>query len=168
LQLVRTKPLARSEFIALMAVLVSMKALAIDAMLPALTQIGNDLNIAHANDRQLIITSIFLGVSMGVLGYGIAADSLGRKRPVYFGIMIFILGSLLSAVSTNFTLMLIGRVMQGFGAAGPYVLAIAIIRDRYQGSQMAELMSLILMIFIIVPDERVIAKGARFPQKFCV
>ena len=143
--------LGRPEFVAVMACLISLEALAIDSMLPALAHIGSDLHISYANDRQLIITSIFLGVALGVLGYGMAGDSLGRKRPIYFGLFVFVLGSILCAYSENFTFMLLGRMLQGFGAAGPYVLSTALIRDLYKGKQMAEIMSLVVMIFILVP-----------------
>lgn len=151
MKLIPTKPLPRFEFITLMACMVALEALSIDAMLPALAQMGSDLNITNANDRQLIITSIFLGVALGILAYGIAGDSLGRKRPIYLGLIVFILGTLLCAFSDSFSLMLVGRVLQGLGAAGPYVLSTALIRDMYKGRQMAEIMSLILMIFIVVP-----------------
>lgn len=151
LESVKTKPLPRREFVALMTCMLALEALAIDSMLPALGHMGSDLAISYANDRQLIITSIFLGVALGVLGYGIAGDSLGRKRPVYFGLFVFVLGSILCALSDNFTTMLFGRVLQGLGAAGPYVLSTALIRDMYKGRQMAEIMSLVLMAFIFVP-----------------
>jgi len=146
-----TKPLARPEFITLMACMAALEALAIDMMLPALSQIGGDLSISHTNERQLIITSIFLGVALGILGYGIAGDSLGRKKPIYFGLIVFVLGSFVCTLSDNFTFMLFGRVLQGIGAAGPYVLSTALIRDMYKGRQMAEIMSLVLMVFILVP-----------------
>ena len=67
------------EFVALMAALMSLVALTIDAMLPALGDIGRDLGVERDNDVQLIVSLIFLGIAVGQLAYGPLADSIGRK-----------------------------------------------------------------------------------------
>ena len=142
---------SEAPFIILMAFLMSLVALAIDAMLPALNQIGVDLNVKSPNDVQLVISTIFFGMSFGLLLYGPISDSYGRKKPLYFGIAIFILGSFLSLISKDMSLMLIGRFLQGFGAAACRVISIAMIRDRFSGDEMARVMSLIMILFIVVP-----------------
>ena len=139
------------EFITLMAVLMSLAALTIDTMLPALSQIGVSLGVQNPNHNQLIIFTIFLGMGMGLMLYGPISDSFGRKKAIYLGISIFLIGNLISLFSTNLTVMLIGRLFQGFGAASCRVVTIAMIRDKFEGSEMGRIMSLIMVFFIMVP-----------------
>ncbi len=141
----------KKEFVALMALSMSLVALAIDAMLPALAEIGTDLNLVRNNDRQLVLTVLFLGLALGQLFFGPVSDSLGRRGPVFFGFGLFILGSLVAALATTFEWLLYGRFLQGLGAAGPRILTVAIIRDGTAGREMARLMSLVMMVFILVP-----------------
>ncbi len=141
----------KKEFVALMALSMSLVALAIDAMLPALAEIGSDLGLVRDNDRQLVLTVLFLGLSLGQLFYGPISDSLGRRGPIFFGFGLFILGSALAVVAPTFEWLLIGRFLQGLGAAGPRILTVAIIRDCAAGREMARLMSLVMMVFILIP-----------------
>ena len=141
----------KSEFVCLMAVLMSMVALTIDTVLPALDQIGSSLKVQDPNDNQLIIFTLFLGLALGQMLYGPFSDSFGRKKAIYLGIIIFILGSMISLLSMNFTSMLIGRVGQGFGIASCRVVTLAMIRDKLEGREMGRVMSLILVLFIMVP-----------------
>ena len=140
-----------TEFIILMATLMSLMALAIDAMLPALDLIGLSLGVEDPNDNQLIISSLFLGMAMGLMLYGPISDSYGRKITIYLGVSIFLIGDVISILSDDFSLMIIGRLCQGFGAAACRVITIAMIRDRFDGPKMAKVMSLIMMVFIMVP-----------------
>ncbi|RED48586.1 multidrug effflux MFS transporter [Aestuariispira insulae] len=143
--------LALGEFVTLMAVLISLIALSIDAMLPALAMIGEDLGVAQANDTQMVVTSLFLGLGVGTLFYGPLSDSIGRKPSIYLGLIIFILGSVVSIIAPTFEILLAGRVLQGFGAAGPRIVTMALVRDQYEGRAMARIMSLVMAVFIIVP-----------------
>ena len=139
------------EFISLMAVLMSLVALAIDAVLPALTKIGESLGVGNANTTQLIISVFFIGMSFGQMIYGPISDSFGRKKALYLGMFIFLLGSVVSLFSTTFTSMLIGRACQGFGISSCRVISLAMIRDKFEGREMARVMSLIMVFFIMVP-----------------
>ena len=139
------------EFVTLTALIISLVALSIDAMLPALQQIGGDLGAPRANDSQLIISALFVGLAAGQIVYGPLSDSIGRKPAIHAGLVLFILGCLISILATNFTVMLAGRVLQGLGAAGPRSVAIALVRDRYEGRAMARVMSLVMGVFILVP-----------------
>ncbi len=139
------------EFVALMAFTMSLVALSIDAMLPAFADMARDLQVVAANDIQLVISVLFAGLAIGQLFYGPLSDSTGRKPAIYTGFALFILGSLLSMVSTDYGLMLAGRFLQGFGAAGPRTVSVALIRDRFHGSEMARVMSFIMTVFILVP-----------------
>ena len=139
------------EFVALMALMISLAALSIDAMLPALSDIGADLAVENANDLQLIITVLFAGMAIGQLIYGPFSDSYGRKPAIYLSIAVFIVGSLCALLAQEYRLMLIGRFLQGLGAAGPRIVSIALVRDQHKGRDMARVMSFIMSVFILVP-----------------
>ncbi|WP_339891471.1 multidrug effflux MFS transporter [Neptuniibacter pectenicola] len=140
-----------SEFVALMAFVTCFVAMSIDLMLPALSQIGQDLEVLRDNDTQLIITTIFIGVAIGHIFYGPLADVVGRKPATYLGFAIFILGTSISLLSYSMDMMLLGRFLQGLGAAGPRIVTIAIVRDKSEGPEMARVMSLIMTVFVLVP-----------------
>lgn len=134
-----------------MAAMTALDALSIDSMIPALAQIDADLGMSNPNQRQWIVTSLFFGFALGVLVFGFVADAIGRRAPVMCAFAIFVVGTLICMQSTNLGWMLAGRVCQGVGASGPYVLSIAIVRDTYQGRKMARVMSLVMMVFIGAP-----------------
>ena len=139
------------EFVALMAFAMSLVALSIDAMLQAFPDMAQDLQVTAANDIQLVVSLLFIGLAIGQLFYGPLSDSIGRKPAIYIGFVLFILGSLLSMAASDFSTMLAGRMLQGIGAAGPRTVAVALIRDRFHGSEMARVMSFIMTVFILVP-----------------
>ncbi len=145
------RPKLELEFVILMASLMSIVALSIDALLPALPDIGSYLKVVNANDNQLLITMIFLGLGVGQLIFGPLSDSFGRKPIVYAGFLLFILASLICVSTRNFEFMILGRVLQGVGLASPRTMAIAIIRDKYEGDYMAKIVSIVVMVFILVP-----------------
>jgi DHA1 family bicyclomycin/chloramphenicol resistance-like MFS transporter len=140
-----------AEFVALVALTTSLVAMSIDTMLPALGDIARDLRASDANDRQLVLTTFFAGLSFGQLIYGPVSDSTGRKPALYVGIGLFILGSVCCALAENLPMLLVGRALAGFGAAGPRVLAVAVVRDLHSGRNMARVMSFVSSIFILVP-----------------
>jgi DHA1 family bicyclomycin/chloramphenicol resistance-like MFS transporter len=139
------------EFIALMAALMSIVALAIDALLPALDYIGISIGTIHSVDNQLLITMIFLGLGLGPLLFGPISDSLGRKPIVYMGFSLFIFASLICIHSESIELMVFGRILQGIGLSAPRTISIAMVRDSYSGDYMARIMSFITVVFILVP-----------------
>ena len=139
------------EFIALMASLMSIVALAIDALLPALEYIGFSIGATESGDTQLLITMIFLGLGSGPLLFGPISDSLGRKPIVYLGFGIFIMASLICIFSESLMMMVLGRILQGIGLSAPRTISIAMVRDSYRGDYMARIMSFITVVFILVP-----------------
>ena len=139
------------EFVALMASLMSIVALSIDALLPALPQIGHDLGVINLNNNQLLITMIFLGIGLGQLLFGPLSDSFGRKPIVFIGFGVFIIASIICITTKSFELMIFGRILQGIGLASPRTLCIAIVRDLYSGDYMAKIISIVVMVFILVP-----------------
>jgi len=146
------KPIMKfGEFVALMAMMMSLTALSIDAMLPTLTQIGTDLGVTEPNDNQMIISMLFLGLAIGQLFYGPLSDAFGRKPAVYIGLVFFAVGCLVSIFATSLPVMLVGRALQGFGLSGTRTISVAIIRDRFKGDKMAQVMSFVMATFILVP-----------------
>lgn len=139
------------EFVALMASLMSIVALSIDALLPGLPDIGDALGVTNPNDNQLLITMIFLGLGFGQLIFGPLSDSYGRKPIVYAGFLVFVIASIICVTTESFEMMIIGRVLQGIGLSSPRTMSIAIIRDSYSGNYMAKIMSIVVMVFILVP-----------------
>ena len=148
----QNKTQSKFEFIVLMASLMSLVALSIDALLPAIKQIGISINIQQeSTDSQLLITMIFLGLGFGQLISGPISDSLGRKPVIYLGFIVFVLASFICVNATTIEMMVFGRVLQGVGLSAPRTLSIAMVRDSFSGNYMAKIMSFIVVIFILVP-----------------
>ena len=143
--------LSSREFIPLIALLMSLVALSIDAMLPALPAIGSDLGAAQRNDAQLVVTSLFLGLGFGQLLFGPLSDCIGRKPAICAGLAMFMAGCIVSVFAPTFESMLAGRVLQGVGVAAPRVVTMALVRDQYEGRLMARIMSFAMAVFILVP-----------------
>jgi DHA1 family bicyclomycin/chloramphenicol resistance-like MFS transporter len=140
-----------AEFVIIVSLMMSLTALSIDAMLPALPQISTDLGVVNPNDRQLVISVIFLGSAFGQLFFGPLSDSVGRKPSIYIGYSTYITGSLVSVFSANFPMMLIGRILQGLGLSAHQAVTRAIIRDKFVGRKMARVMSFSMTVLILVP-----------------
>jgi len=145
------KKQSQTEFILLMASLMSIVALSIDAILPALESIGISIGIKDATDNQLLITMIFLGLGFGQLIFGPLSDSIGRKPVIYIGFTVFVLASILCVFATSIEMMVLGRILQGIGLSAPRTISISMVRDSFSGDYMAKIMSFIVAIFILVP-----------------
>lgn len=143
--------MSKPEFIALIAMMFATIAFSIDSMLPALPEIAAELSPLDVNRAQLILTSFVLGMGAGTLVVGPISDALGRKTVIVGGAVIYIAAALLAWVGQSLETVLIARVLQGLGAAAPRVVALAVIRDLYQGRDMARIMSIAMMIFTIFP-----------------
>jgi Bcr/CflA subfamily drug resistance transporter len=140
-----------NEFVAFIAALMAVNALGVDLMLPALADIGHQLAIATANHRQWIITVYMLGFGAGQLIYGPLADRFGRRPVLLITLAGFVAASVFAASSATFAALLGARVLQGLMSASTRVLAVAIVRDRFSGRQMARTLSVAQMIFFLVP-----------------
>lgn len=143
--------MGRPEFVALVAFSISLVAMSIDSMLPALGTIAESLGARSPNDRQLVLTMFFGGLTAGQILYGPLADAWGRKRAMYVGLGLLASGTTLCLVAPTFGVMLAGRAIAGAGAAGPRIVSMAIVRDLHSGREMARVMSIVSSIFIIVP-----------------
>lgn len=146
-----TPSLGLAEFVALMALMTSLVALSIDAMLPALMQIGSALHAEDPHDAHLIVSIFFGGMALGQLFFGPYADARGRRETIILGLTIFAIGTLVCMMSDDMNTMLAGRLIQAFGVSGPRIASIAVIRDLYVGDGMARVMSFIMMVFILMP-----------------
>jgi DHA1 family bicyclomycin/chloramphenicol resistance-like MFS transporter len=147
----QNKKTAQLEFIALMASLMAMVALSIDALLPSLNQIGIDIGFTKPSDGQLLITMIFLGLGIGQLIFGPLSDTYGRKKMIYVGFIVFCIASFICVFSESLEMMVAGRIIQGIGLSAPRTISTSMIRDSYEGNYMAKIMSFVTVIFIIVP-----------------
>lgn len=139
------------EFVALIAMMMALNALAIDSMLPALPAIGDALGVVSENSRQWVITAYLLGFGVTQIIYGPLADRFGRKPVLMVGLGLYVVFSVLAAFSPTFELLIAARVGTGIGAAALRVLAVSIVRDRYSGRTMARVMSLSFLVFLGVP-----------------
>lgn len=144
-------PLGGMEFVALMAALQALQALAIDIMLPALGTISRDLALSNPNDRQLVIGVFLICTGMGSLVPGSLADRFGRKPVLVVALCGYVVFSLASALATSFTVLLLARGLAGLMTAALIVMPMTIIRDRFDGDRMARTQSLVAMTFMVVP-----------------
>lgn len=143
--------MGRVEFITLCAMMVATTAFSIDAMLPALPEIGAELSPGNLNRAQFIVTSFVLGMGLGTAFTGPLSDAFGRRPIILWGGALYIAGAAVAWYSSSLEWVLAARVAQGLGAAGPRVATIAVIRDFYTGREMAKLMSFVMIIFTLVP-----------------
>ncbi|WP_339933072.1 multidrug effflux MFS transporter [uncultured Brevundimonas sp.] len=139
------------EFVSLIAMMMALNALAIDAMLPALPAIGTALGVVTENSRQWVITAYLLGFGVAQIIYGPLADRYGRKPVLMVGLSLYILFGVLAAFAPTFETLILARIGSGIGAAALRVLAVSIVRDRYSGRTMARVMSLSFLVFLGVP-----------------
>ncbi|HHY48881.1 MAG TPA: multidrug effflux MFS transporter [Alphaproteobacteria bacterium] len=151
-----TRELPRVEFIILVAGLMALNALAIDVMLPALPYMGEALGVSHENERQYVVGAYMLGFGAAQLAFGPLTDRFGRRAPLLVGLVIYIACAFAATFAPTFGALLALRFVQGLGAAGTRVIATAVVRDRYSGRDMAEIMSLTFMVFMAIP---IIAPG---------
>ncbi len=139
------------EFVFFSSALTAVIALSIDIMLPALVDIGADFKLGNANHPQFIITAFAISFGLSQLLFGPLSDVYGRKPIIYFGLAVFALASLLAAFSNSFGLLIVLRIIQGFGAAAVRVASAAVVRDCFSGRDMARVMSFVIAALMIVP-----------------
>lgn len=143
--------MGRPEFIALMAMMFATIAFSIDAMLPALPEIASELSPQEPSRAALILTSFILGMGIGTFFSGPLSDAFGRRTIMLWGAGLYILSAAVAWLSHSLEVMLVARLFQGVGAAGPRIVSIAIIRDLFSGREMARILSFVMIIFTLVP-----------------
>lgn len=143
--------MSRPELISLIAMMFATIAFSIDAMLPALPQIGTELTPDDLQRAPLIISAFIIGMGAGTFVTGPLSDAFGRRPIILAGALLYIAGSAAAWASQTLEIMLVARVVQGLGAAGPRVVAMAVVRDLFAGREMARIVSLTMIIFTLVP-----------------
>ncbi|MBV6656890.1 MAG: multidrug effflux MFS transporter [Devosiaceae bacterium] len=142
---------SRAEFVVLAAGLMSLVAMSVDLMLPAFGEISDHFALANPNDRQAMITVVFAGLMVGQVFFGPLSDYVGRKPAIVIGLATHIVGSLICMFASDYTALLLGRFLQGFGGAAARIVIVAMVRDRFVGQAMGQIMSVVLTVFILVP-----------------
>ena len=143
--------ISRLELVSLLAMLSATVAFSIDAMLPALPDIAGDLAPGSANKAQLILGAFILGLGLGTFVAGPLSDDFGRRRIAVTGAVIYTVAALVAAFAPSLELLILARFVQGLGAAGPRVAAMAIVRDLFSGRQMAQVLSYVIFVFTLAP-----------------
>jgi len=143
--------ISKAEFMGLAAALMALNAMAIDIMLPGLQQIGAALGVEDPNRRQLVVSAYVGGFGVAQLFYGPIADRFGRRGPLLVGLAAYIVTAFACVFAPSFGLLLALRFLQGIGAAATRVIAISAIRDIFGGRQMAEVLSMVMMVFMVIP-----------------
>ena len=142
--------LSKAEFVALLASLTMVEALAGDIMLPALPNIGAAFAVENPNDRSLVLMAFALSFGLAQPLFGPLSDRYGRRVPILCGMVFYTLCSVVAVMAPSFAVLLAIRFLQGVAAAAVKVAVSAAIRDRYEGEEMAEVTSLMMSIFLLV------------------
>ncbi len=143
--------MSRVERFSLYAALTALTALAIDGVLPAMPLIEADLDVSSPFSSAQIITVFVFGMAFGELVIGPLSDAVGRRPAVVAGLFVFVIGTTVAATADTFGAVVIGRFLQGVGVSGPKIGTRAMIRDRYAGTDMARVMSVMFSLLIFVP-----------------
>ncbi|MEM9425503.1 MAG: multidrug effflux MFS transporter [Pseudomonadota bacterium] len=147
----RKLPISQLELVSLLAMLSATVAFSLDAMLPALPQIGEALSPDAPNRAQLVVGSFVLGLGLGTFFTGALSDAFGRRPVAVAGALVYCIAALVAAFSPNLETLLIARFIQGLGAAGPRITAMAIARDLFSGRRMAQVISYVIFVFTLTP-----------------
>jgi DHA1 family bicyclomycin/chloramphenicol resistance-like MFS transporter len=139
------------EMTAMLAALMGLNSFAIDAMIPALPAIGRSLHVLNENDRQLVVVAYFVGFASTQLVWGPLADRFGRKPVLAAGVILYGLFALACAFANSFPLLIASRFAMGASAAVTRVLVVAMVRDLFEREAMARVMSLVFMVFMLMP-----------------
>lgn len=139
------------ERIVLYALLTSLTSLSIDALLPGLRQIGEEVGVTPPLSTQHIISLFIFGMAFGELLLGPLSDAMGRKKALVLGLGVYVAGTLIAMLAGSLEMVILGRFLQGMGASGPKIATRAMIRDQFEGDAMARVMSLMFTLFILVP-----------------
>jgi DHA1 family bicyclomycin/chloramphenicol resistance-like MFS transporter len=134
-----------------MALLMSMTAMSIDILLPALPEIGASLGVRDAGNLPLVVTAFMLGMAIGQLIWGPLADRFGRRWPLLLGLTLFVLATTAAVSTQSFAQLLAARFLQGIGGSVGRIIVTAIVRDLFAGREMARVISMVMLVFVLVP-----------------
>src|SRR5262245_64839571 len=134
-----------------MALLMSMTAMSIDIMLPALPDIGATLGVGDDGKLPLVVTVVMLGMAIGQLIWGPLADRFGRRRPLLLGLALFVLATIAAVTTQSLSQLLAARFLQGIGGSVGRIIVTAIVRDLFAGREMARVIFIVILGLILVP-----------------
>ncbi|MGU3436174.1 multidrug effflux MFS transporter [Actinomycetes bacterium M1A6_2h] len=143
-------PTSRLRTILVLGALVALGPLTIDTYLPALPAITDDLGSTDAA-VQFTLTGTLIGLAIGQLVVGPLSDALGRRRPLIAGTIIHVVASMLCVIAPNVAVLGVLRAVQGFGAAAAMVIALAVVRDLFDGNAAATVMSRLMLVMGVAP-----------------
>jgi len=143
--------LSTIEFVIIIAGLMSLNALAIDIMLPAMTEIGDSFGLVKENDQQLIVFAYILGFGAPQIVWGPLSDRYGRRPILFLGLIFYAVTGFICMFASSFAMLLGVRFVQGVFASAIRVVAVSIVRDIFEGRGMARIMSMVMTIFMVVP-----------------
>ncbi|GAB3157112.1 multidrug effflux MFS transporter [Amycolatopsis stemonae] len=141
---------AQLKFVLVLGGLTAFGPLSIDMYLPALPRMAEDLRAADAT-VQLTLSAFIVGLALGQLVIGPLSDSLGRRRPLLAGLVLYVAGSVLCAVSPDAWLLVAARLVQSVGAAAGIVIARATVRDLFSGTAMTKFFSTLMLVSGLAP-----------------
>lgn len=144
-------PLSFVEFVAMMAATMALHAVGIDAMLAALPGIGREFSVVDQSRLPGIVTFYVMGAGAGQLAYGPLSDRFGRRPVLLAGLALYICCSLAASLAAGLDSLLFARGAQGLAVAAAGVIPRSIVRDRFSGATMARVMSIIMIVFLLVP-----------------
>lgn len=148
------------QFVILVALLMALVSVTINMLLPAFQDITQEFQLKNKNQIHLSISLLYFGLGTSQLVYGSLSDAIGRKKTVYIGLLLFLCGCTISLTSSSLLYLLIGQIIQGVGLGAPRVMTVAIVRDKYEGNEMAKAMSFIMLIYILMPTlSPILGKG---------
>lgn len=124
--------------------------MAIDLYLPAFPEVAVDLGVP-VTTVPLTLTTSMIGMGVGQFLYGPLSDRYGRKKPMMAGLVLFTIASVACALAPSFGVLLVTRFFQSLGGAAGVVIARAIVRDLYQGKELAKALSIVVMVFAFAP-----------------
>ncbi|WP_420391921.1 multidrug effflux MFS transporter [Acuticoccus sp.] len=140
-----------AEFVAMMAILMAVTALSVDIMLVVLPDIAADFALVEDNTQQYVVIVYLAAFASGHILAGPLSDRIGRRPVILAGLAVHVVGSAIAIVASSYEMLLLARAVQGFGSAGPRVVAVAVIRDRFVGRAMSRVMSFVMTVFIMLP-----------------
>lgn len=145
------KKIGYKEFVLLIGALMAINSIAVDIMLPAMPDILNSLHVLNENDQHYIISGYLISYGITQIFFGPISDRYGRRKLILIGLAFYAFTAIGCAFVSNFSLLLILRILQGIGGAAMRVLTVSVVRDLYSGRKMAEVMSIVMMVFLIAP-----------------
>ncbi len=146
----------------LLGLLTALGPLTIDMYLPSLPTIAADFGVL-VSDVELTLASYFAGFALGQLVVGPALDTWGRVRPLRLGLVLYLLGSIGCLVAPSLSMLIAARFIQALGGAVVVVVPRAIVRDMYEGPDIARAMTRLILVMGIAPIVAPTLGGAILP-----